>query len=399
MFSSRLPHSLVANALANAVAGVRAAGGSLVDLTVSNPTRVGIYYPPSLLSPLGDPHALSYRPEPFGLRGAREAVAGEYARRGLAVASDRLVLTASTSEAYAFLFKLLCEPGDEILVPRPSYPLFEHLAALEAVRVVPYPLEYHGVWTIDLASLEQARTPRTKAVVVVSPNNPTGSTLKQREAAWLDAFCASHDLALIADEVFADYPIEPAGDASRSVVPGAGSTESPSALTFALGGLSKSVGLPQVKLGWVAVAGPATLVEAALARLELVCDTYLSVSTPVQVALPRLLHDGSVVREAIRERLAVNHAALRRLAADHPESTVLGIEGGWSTVLRVPAVTSEEQLVVDLVERERVLVHPGYFFDFPHEAYLVVSLLPAPDVFREGMTRTFRAVAMLEHTR
>jgi aspartate/methionine/tyrosine aminotransferase len=399
MFSSRLPSTLVPNALTEAVARARGGAGQLLDLTVSNPTRVGIDYPASLLAALADPEGLTYRPEPLGLHEAREVVADDFARRGLAVAADRLALTASTSEAYAILFKLLCEPGDEVLVPRPSYPLFEHLAALEAVRLVPYPLEYHGMWTIDLPALEQARTSRTKAVAVVSPNNPTGSTLKHGEAAWLDAFCARHEVALIADEVFADYLIEPAGDALPSVVRRTGLAAGPEALTFALGGLSKSVGLPQLKLAWVAIDGPEQTVGAALARLELICDTYLSVSTPVQVALRRLLQDGSVVRQAIRERLAVNHTAVRRLAADHPESTVLGVEGGWSAVLRVPSVVPEERLVLDLVERERVLVHPGYFFDFPHEAYLVISLLPPPPVFHEGMARTFRAVAALEHAR
>jgi alanine-synthesizing transaminase len=386
----------VPNALTAAVARARHAGGEVLDLTVSNPTVVGIDYPDSILAALADPRALTYRPEPFGLREARDAVALDAARRGLAVPADRIALTASTSEAYGLLFKLLCEPGDEVLVPRPSYPLFEHLAALEAVRLVPYPLEYHGVWTIDLAALEQARTPRTRAVVVVTPNNPTGSMLKQREAVRIDAFCARNGMAVIADEVFADYALEPETHAVPSVLCSAGAAHELQALTFALGGLSKSVGLPQLKLGWATVGGPATAVEAALERFEVMCDTYLSVSTPVQVALPRLLKEGSAVREAIRERLAVNLAVLRRLTAAHPESTLLRVEGGWSAVVRVPSVVPEEALVLDLIEREGVLVHPGYFFDFPHEAYLVISLLTPPPILEEGVARTLRAAAVPE---
>ncbi|MEW5983847.1 MAG: pyridoxal phosphate-dependent aminotransferase [Acidobacteriota bacterium] len=351
------------------------------DLTESNPTRVGLRYPARVLDSLASSAGLSYQPEPLGLPSAREAVARDFVRRGLAVPASRIVLTASTSDAYSVLFKLLCSPGDEVLVPAPSYPLFEFLAKLDAVNVRPYRLDYQGEWVIDASSLAEATSARTRAVIVVSPNNPTGSFVKRHELDVLTQHCRVHELALIGDEVFGDYALDVDLRRTCSVLAQC------DVLTFSLGGLSKSVGLPQLKLSWMTVSGPEESVESALGHLELVCDTYLSVGTPVQEALADLLERGEVVRTQIRERLAQNLRTLRESVAAHPSVTLLPVEGGWSAVLQVPATRSEEALVLDLLERDHVLIHPGYFFDFPREAFLVTSLLPEPAVFCRAVER------------
>lgn len=377
MLSERTGFDLTENRWSRAVAARRRAGAELVDLTLSNPTRAGLPYPPDLLAPLAEPAGLHYAPDPRGLRAAREAVAADYARRGHAVAPERILLTASTSEAYAFLFKVLCDPGDEVLVPRPSYPLFEYLAALEAVRPVPYALAYDGEWHVDLVTVRAALGPRSRALVAVNPNNPTGSFLKRDEHERLLALCAQTGIALVSDEVFADYGF---GDDPRRVT---AVVEDGPVLSFSLGGFSKSCGLPQAKLAWIAVAGPASPRAAALQRLELVSDTFLSVSTPVQAAARALLRGSAPVREAIRLRTARNlHAARRRL--DGTAASVLACEGGWSAVVRVPGTLSEEERVLSLLEAG-VVVHPGYFFDFEREAYLVLSLLPAEPDFAAGL--------------
>jgi hypothetical protein len=383
MFSSRVPADLRPNRLAAAIHARRASGRDLLDLTLTNPTTAGIAYPDDLLQPLSDAAGLVYRPEPFGLRSAREAIA----RRGtsVAVTAERVVLTASTSEAYSLLFKLLCDPGDEVLIPVPSYPLFEHLSALDAVRTRPYRLEYHGRWMVDGDSVDAGWTDRVRAVLAVSPNNPTGSVLSDDEWEMLAGKCAEGNAALIVDEVFADFPL--VADFRLK----AKATTS-RALTFHLGGLSKSAGLPQVKLGWIAVDGPDPQVNEALERLEIICDTYLSVATPVQVAAPALIARGAEVRGAILERIRTNLATLERAVADHPSVQLLRPDAGWSAVLRIPATRAEEDVVLDLLEADGVLVHPGYFFDFPTEAYLVVSLLPPPDVFDEGVRRLMNRV-------
>lgn len=378
MRSSRLPASLAPNRLAEAVAHRRASGQPLLDLTESNPTRVGLAYPPELLAPLAGHEALSYDPQPFGRAAAREAVSGDYARRGVSVPPAHVCLAASTSEAYAWLFKLLCDPDDRVLVPRPSYPLFEHLTALECVEASPYELEREGHWRIDVDALARQVDERTKAVLVVSPNNPTGSVLQRDELDALAAVCADRDLVLIGDEVFADYPLDGAPPAPSVM-------QQPVATAVSLGGLSKSVGLPQVKVAWLAVGGPAS--ADVMAGLEIVADTFLSVSTPAQVALPALLQDGAAVREAIRARIARNLQALRAAVAGAPAMTLLPPAGGWCAVLQVPAVRSEESLVLALVEHDGVLVHPGYFFDFPGEAFVIVSLLPSPEVFDTALAR------------
>ena len=289
------------------------------------------------------------------------------------------MLTAGSSEAYSWLFKLLCNPGEAVLVPRPSYPLFEHLTALEGVRAHQYALEYHGRWAIDVDAIAAAPQD-VRALLVVSPNNPTGSYLDEEEFQRLSRLCRERRWALVADEVFADYPL----DAARPVTDIAARSD---VLSFTLAGLSKSAGLPQLKLGWCIVGGPQPQRDAALAALEIIADSYLSVGTPVQVAAPRLLDAGASVRAAIQVRTRRNLAMLRAVAGRYPACELLRTEGGWSAVLRVPATRSEEQLVLDLLRNERILVHPGYFFDFSHEAYLVVGLLPAPDLFEDAVER------------
>lgn len=388
MFSNRVPHDLTRNRLAAAIAAMRAGGRDFIDLTESNPTRAGFPYPPALLAPLGSAPSLRYAPAALGAVAARAAVAADYARQGLSVAAERIVLTASTSEAYSILFKLLADAGDEVLIPRPSYPLFDHLARLDLVATRPYDLEYHGTWSIDFASVERALTDRTRAILLVSPNNPTGSYVSRGELDRLATIGAEHGVAIVADEVFADYELEPG--AARHAGRAASNTR---ALTFALGGLSKSVGLPQVKLGWIAVSGPERLVASALERLELICDTYLSVSTPVQIAAPTLLAEGAVVREAIAARVAANYCRLKEAAAAVPACAVLKSGGGWYAVLQVPTLETEEDLVVGLLTGAQVLTHPGYFFDFPRESYVIVSLLPTEAAFREGVGRVLRHFA------
>lgn len=380
MRSTRLPASLAPNRLSAAVARRRAHGHGLADLTESNPTRAGFAYPPDLLAPLASAAGLAYDPQPFGLASARAAVVADYARRGVATSVDRVCLAASTSEAYAWVFKLLCDPGDRVLVPRPSYPLFEHLTALECVEASPYELDLHGHWRLDVDALARQIDERTKAVLVVSPNNPTGSVIDRAELDALAAVCAAHDLVLIGDEVFADYRLD--GEAPAPSV-----IQQDEAVAVSLGGLSKSVGLPQVKVAWLAVGGPPDAAGRLMAGLEIVADTFLSVSTPAQVALPHLLTAGASVRAAIRARTARNLAALRTAVAGTPPVTLLAAAGGWCAVLQVPSVPNEEALVVDLVEQDGVLVHPGYFFDFPREAFVIVSLLVAPAIFDPAVAR------------
>jgi alanine-synthesizing transaminase len=380
MFSSRLPARIEMNAVSRAIARRRAAGATLLDLTQTNPTEVGISYPMEVVSSLADPDARVYTPHPLGMPAARSAVAADVDPSGALVTPAQIALTASTSEAYSLLFKLLCDAGDRVLVPQPSYPLFEMLTRLESVEPCAYRLEHHGTWAIDRSSLERGITPGTRAVLVVSPNNPTGSMMRAADFDWLAALCESRGIAVIADEVFADYRLRPRPDAVRV----AGDRR---ALIFSLGGLSKSAGLPQIKLGWIAVSGPGDRVAAAMERLEVICDTYLSVSTPVQVAAARLIESGRAIRSAIAERISRNLGHLEDRLRSFPGVALLEPEGGWSVVLRVPRTTSEEQLVLRLVDEAGVIAHPGYFFDFAEEAYLVLSLLPQPATFDTGVDR------------
>ena len=383
----------------------------MTDLTESNPTRVGLHYPADLLDCLASQVGLRYEPSPRGLPVARKAVAswlsrpshagdspaatesGEGAGAGGVSGSrpvdpDRVALTASTSEAYACLFKLLCEPGDGVLVPQPSYPLLEHLARFEGVRPIPYPLSYHGTWRIDIPALADVADSAARAVIVVNPNNPTGSFLACEDHDAVTGICRERSLRLIVDEVFNRYPIDPLPGSGRSVL-----TRPADVLTFVLGGLSKAVGLPQVKLGWIAVDGPDGEVDPALDALDLLLDTYLSVSTPVQLAAERLLTAGTSVRDQIRARIAANHRTLVRLVAEHPAAGLLRTEGGWYAVIQVPATRSEETLALELLKQDRILVHPGYFFDFPREAFLVMSLLPEPERFAAALERVLARAA------
>jgi alanine-synthesizing transaminase len=384
MFSRRVPAHAERNALTVRLEQLRAAGAQIIDLTETNPTRAGIPYPGDLLAALDSPAALTYEPHPFGLPAAREAVAADHERRCTTVDPAHVVLTASTSEAYSWLFKLLCNPGECLMVPRPSYPLFEHLTQLEGVRIEPYDLEYHGRWQIAFSSFDHAPAD-TRALLVVTPNNPTGSFVSVEECQRLSALCAARGWALVADEVFADYRLEVAAPIT-DLAPRASEC-----LTFTLGGFSKSLGLPQLKLGWIVAGGPPLLRDAGLARLELIADSFLSVGTPVQAAAASLLVRGAGVRHAIHARVLENLGRLRRLAGQFPACEVLKVEGGWSAIVRVPATRSEEHLVLNLLDREHLLVHPGYFFDFPREAYIAISLLPLPQVFAEAVPRLLRA--------
>ncbi len=374
MFSRRSSRDQSPNALAALLATV---GQARFDLTRSNPTRAGITYPEELLGVLlrAQAESLVYRPEAFGMLTAREAVA-----RVTGAAARDILLTASTSEAYAFLFKLLCDAGDAVLVPAPSYPLFEHLAELEGVQALPYRLAYDGAWHIDTDSLRRALTPRVRAIVVVSPNNPTGQYLSESEADALAAF----GLPLISDEVFGEFSLSPT--APRRPRPREG------CLTFTLDGLSKRAGSPQLKLGWTVVSGPAAVRRAACQRLELIADTFLSVSTPVQRALPGLLELCPDVTAAIAARCRENLATLERAVADSAV-TLLRTEAGWSAVLRLPAVRSEEQWVLGLLRELEVLVQPGWYYDFESEPYVVVSLLTEPHVFAQGTARLVEYVS------
>jgi aspartate/methionine/tyrosine aminotransferase len=389
IWSNRVDGTLAANRLTTTLAALRSGGRPIIDLTLSNPTIADVEYPPGLLNALASARGLVYRPEPFGLRKAREAVAADYDRRGVSVSASRIVLTASTSEAYSLLFKVLCDPGTDILVPRPSYPLLDHLARLDALQPRFYDLEYHHRWSIDFASLERAVTPAVRAIVVVSPNNPTGSRIGWDELDRLDRFAFEHDAALIVDEVFVDYDLT--GGAGTE--PGVPLRAESSSLVFSLGGLSKSIGLPQAKLAWIAAGGPPTIVDEALARLEFAADAYLSVSTPVQEAAADLLHAGRGIRDQIQERVASNYRHLVRSVPQESGCTTLHAEGGWYGVVRVPEIASEEDLVLSLLEGDGVLTHPGYFFDFQRGAHIVVSLLPAPGPFREGIARLIRHFA------
>lgn len=378
MFSSRLPGQLGPNVVSQAVSRARAAGAIRFDLTETNPTNVGLPYPDRLVSALAHPDVRSYRPAPFGSFEARAAAAASYATSN--VPPERIVLTASTSEAYSFLFKLLCNAGDEVLVPKPSYPLFDLLTELDQVRAVPYRLDPQGAWCLDRDSLERACSPLTRAILIVSPNNPTGSMVRNADREWLVEFAVAHQLALISDEVFVDYPLTPRPDTTSFL-------GEDRALTFTLGGLSKSAGLPQMKLAWTVVSGPEPLVIDALSRLEVIADTYLSVSTPVQLAAPALIDHGRHVRALIQQRITRNLETLRVSVSRAPALTLHLPDGGWSVVLRVPAILSEEQMVLQLLAAHSVLVHPGYFFDLESEAFLVLSLLPPPEVFAGGVDR------------
>ena len=385
MFSSRFHWDFRTNRLTQALEARRRDGARVLDLTESNPTRAGLVYPPEIVRAFDDPRMLVYEPSPAGAAEAREAVASYYAARGQRVETERILLTASTSEAYAWLFKLLSDAGDHVLVPRPSYPLFEFLANLESVEVRQYPLAYHGGWAIDLEALGAAVSERTRAVVLVNPNNPTGSYVKRAELQALSRLCAQRRIALVSDEVFSDYALGPDAERVSTLV---GVEE---CLAFSMSGLSKVAGLPQMKLGWIVASGPAKLRAEAIEKLEWIADTYLSVSTPVACAAARLLVSGALVQRQIRERTAANLAVAKEALAGSAAG-ILAVEGGWYVTLRMPRIRGEEDWAIHLLSQEGVLTQPGFFYDFESEAFLIVSLLTAPEVFREGIARLRRAV-------
>jgi alanine-synthesizing transaminase len=383
-FAARTGWDLSENRLAAVLAEARAVGRELVDCTESNPTRCGIVDTAPLVARLGEPRGTRKAPLPLGDPAAREAVARYYRERGLDVDPARVVLTASTSEAYGWLLKLLAERGDDVLVPAPSYPLLEYLACLEDVALTTYPLAREEGWRIDLGALERAAGERTRAVVLVHPNNPTGSFVRRDDAAALEAVAAARGLAVIVDEVFGDFAH---GELPPDRLPSfAGRAR---ALTFVLSGLSKVMALPQLKLGWIAVSGPPELAAAAMARLEVIADTYLSVATPVQLALPELLAARAPIQRAILARVQANLATLDAALSARADGAVrrLPVDGGWYATLEVPRFHDEDAWVELLVREDGVIVHPGYFFDMPRDGYLVVSLLVEPAAFEAAASR------------
>ncbi len=389
MFSHRTSWRLSPNALTRVLHEARASGQQILDLTVSNPTEAGVRPDAeAVLAALANPEAMHYEPQPRGLLEARQAVCRYYreSHEVFDLDPERLVLTTSTSEAYSYVFRLLCNPGDEILVPKPSYPLFEFLADLADVKLVPYPLLYDHGWQLDFDSLYKAATAQSRAVILVHPNNPTGSYVSASETAALNAFCRDYGLALIVDEVFLDYAHD--GAPRGSFVSNEG------ALTFTLSGVSKISALPQMKLAWVATSGPQKIVAEAGARLEIIADTYLSMNAPVQLAAGVLLDQRQQIQPILLDRVRANLAELDRQLIAHPSCTRLLVEGGWYVVLRVPAIESDEDLAIRLLRHGNVSVHPGHFYDFAGEGHLVLSLITEPDIFREGVGRLLRVVGV-----
>jgi alanine-synthesizing transaminase len=389
MFSERIRWALEENELSRLLARRRSVGEAVLDLTVSNPTRAGLAYPAGeIVNALASREILDYEPDPRGSARTREAVAGYYHEKGVRLSVEDLVLTASTSEGYSFLFKLLAEAGDEILVPRPSYPLFDFLAALDGVGTRPYPLRYDGSWHLDGAALEQSISDRTRAIVAVHPNNPTGSYVAPADRERLVTLAAERGVALIVDEVFLDFPLgaSAAGPPPRSF---AGEREG---LVFVLSGLSKLAGLPQMKLAWIVVSGDERLVEQASLRLEHIGDTYLSVSAPVALAAPRLLALGGAIRREISGRSRQNLDALTRRVGETPAVSIFTPEGGWYAPLRLPAIRTAEEWALELLEKDSVYVHPGNFFGFDVEGVVVTSLLTPVATCSRGMERLLSRV-------
>jgi alanine-synthesizing transaminase len=379
VFANRTNWNLEANPLSAALAKHRASGKPLLDLTASNPTECGFDYDrTAILQALANPSILAYEPDPRGLPIARQAVAAYYAARGTEVPVDSIILTTSTSEAYSFVFRTLCNPGDEVLIPEPSYPLFAFLAEIQDVKLVRYPLDYDYGWQINFHALQQAITSRTRGVIVVHPNNPTGHFAKPHELEKLNEICSSRDLAIIADEVFLDFTLQeghtPISFARNSA-----------ALTFTMSGLSKISGLPQMKAAWLITSGPERLKSQALARLEIIADTYLSMNAPVQWAITALLERRQPFQTQLLSRVRKNLAELDRQLATQKSCARLVVEGGWYAVLRVPATRSDEELAIELLSQKNVYVHPGHFYDFPSDGFLIVSLITCEEDFTKGM--------------
>jgi alanine-synthesizing transaminase len=378
MFAKRTNWNLETNRLSAALSAHRAAGKPLIDLTLSNPTECGFLYDQeAILNALRNPAALKYEPNPRGLDVARGAVAQYYAERAAIVSNDDIFLTTSTSEAYSYVFRTLCDPGDELLIPAPSYPLFEFLADIQDVRLVRYQLIYDHGWQIDFHALEQAITPRTRGVIVVHPNNPTGHFTKPAEMRKLNELCAAREIALIADEVFLDFELK-----KTPITTFAANSE---ALTFTMSGLSKICGLPQMKAAWLVVSGPEALKVDALARLEVIADTYLSMGAPIQWAMPTLLGQRQAFQKQVIDRVSENLSELDRQLARQKSCSRLEVEGGWNAVIRVPATLSDEDLALELLATQSVYIHPGHFYDFPSDGHLVLSLIIPSQTFRDGL--------------
>jgi aspartate/methionine/tyrosine aminotransferase len=384
MFASRTNWNLKQNRLAEALERHKSSGRKLLDLSASNPTECGFSYDESaILQALSNPASVQYHPDPRGLKLARQAVSDYYASRNERVALEDLLLTTSTSEAYSFVFRLLCNPGDELLIPTPSYPLFDFLADVNDVKLVRYPLFYDHGWHIDLHALKQAITLRTRGIILVHPNNPTGHYTRQDETTLLNQICSAHQMAIIADEVFLDFSLgaEQKSFASNSA-----------ALTFTMSGISKISGLPQMKLAWLAVNGPEQLKRKALARLEMIADTYLSQNAPIQLAAPVFLEQRVAFQQQLMARVRKNLSHLDRELEKEKRVTRLEMEAGWYALLRIPATQSDEQLAIDLLEKHDVYLHPGHFYDFPNDGYLVLSLITPEQDFAEGMRKLFSAL-------
>jgi len=380
MFAKRTNWNLTANRLSEAQARHRASGKALLDLSASNPTECGFQYAShAIMRALCSPRTIEYRPDPKGLETARRAVAGYYLERGAKAAAGNMVLTTSTSEAYSFVFRLLCNPGDEVLIPRPSYPLFDFLADIQDVRLKPYPLIYDHGWQIDFHALQEAISERTRGIIVVHPNNPTGHFNKAEELTAINQICAKREIAIIADEVFLDFSLLPQPPFSF--------VTNQEALTFTMSGLSKISGLPQMKFAWLAVNGPEAVRREALARLEMIADTYLSMNAPVQLAGPIFMEMRHGFQQQVMARVRANLTELDRQLAGQKQCSRLEVEGGWYAVLRVPATRADDDLALELLENKDVYVHPGHFYDFPQEGHLVLSLISPEGQFAEGMTR------------
>ena len=383
MFARRTDWQLQRNRYATALSKARERGTRLLDLTISNPTECGFNFNSSrILASLSCPESLHYDPQPLGLLSARRAVADYYnagkLRRGAsAISPEQIFVTTSTSEAYSYLFRLLCDPGDEVLVPRPSYPLFEFLADIQDVTLHHYELFYDHGWHIDIDGLVGKLTEQTRAVMTVNPNNPTGSFLHRNELERLTAICHERQLALISDEVFLDYEIESSAEDSVAFSGGC--------LSFTLSGLSKICCLPQMKLAWIVMNGPPGLREEARNRLEVIADTYLSVNAPIQHALPELLTQRDAIQSQLLSRVKENLAFLDRQLRAMSSIQRLRIEAGWYTVLRVPATQSDEELAIELIERAGIVVHPGHFYDFLQDGFLILSLIATAKDFRDGI--------------
>ena len=384
-FAGRTSWPQQPNALNHALNDLHQRHVPVIDLTESNPTRCGFTYE-HILPALNNPNNLQYSPESKGLLSAREAVQGYYAKWGFSVDTDNILLTSGTSEAYSFLFRLLANHGDKILIPKPSYPLFQFLLELNDCAVDFYPLVYDGnAWHLDRPALSALVDATTKAIVLVNPNNPTGSYISKDDLDFLNGLCCQHQMAIISDEVFLEYAWD---DKYRHSC--IGNTQ---ALTFVLGGLSKTLAMPQMKCSWMLASGPERVVTEAMARLEIIADTYLSVNTPVQQALPVWLNYAEGMQQQIKQRVLFKWQCLKQYV---PANThVLNVQGGWYASLRIPAVLSEEEWVLTFLNEDHVLVHPGYFFDFSQEAYMVVSLLPQAAIFEDGIKRILKRVGKL----